>query len=128
MAKPWAYRHSRGSATQPVSVLSVVKLRLDPGDTASILSEAADALQGESKTQYGFLAGEILVSHDRKTVVILTEWTDLHTWGQSRYDVRVGKMLEDCLAASSEIEFEIYDRHARFSASNNAGLVDDTRD
>ncbi len=128
MAKPWAYRHSRGSAAQPVSVLSVVKLRLDPGDTASILSEAADVLQGESKTQYGFLAGEILVSHDRKTVVILTEWTDLHTWSQSRYDVRVGKMLEDCLAASSEIEFEIYDRHARFLASNNAGLVNDTRD
>lgn len=107
-----------------MSILSVVKLRLDPGDAARILSEAAGVLQGESTTQPGFLAGEILVSHDRKTVVILTEWKDVHAWGKSRYDVRVGKMLEDCLAASSEIEFEIYDRHSRFSLSTNIERVD----
>ena len=77
------------------------------------------------RQQHGFLAGEIFVSHDRKTIVILTEWTDLHAWSKSRYDVRVGKMLEDCVAASSEIEFEIYDRHARFLASSNAELVDE---
>lgn len=111
-----------------MSVLSVVKLRLDPEDAARILSEAAGVLQAESTTQLGFLAGEILVSHDRRIVVIFTEWTDLHTWGTSRYDVRVGKMLEDCLAASSEIEFEIYDRHARFLASSDAQLAEDARD
>jgi quinol monooxygenase YgiN len=111
-----------------VSVVSVVKLRLDPGDAARILSEAAGVLQGESATQLGFLAAEIFVSHDRKTIVILTEWTDLHAWSKSRYDVRVGKMLEDCVAASSEIEFEIYDRHAHFLPSSNAELVDDDRD
>jgi heme-degrading monooxygenase HmoA len=99
-----------------MSVLSVVKVRIEAKKTAAILAEAADTLRTESTTQPGFLAGEVLVSQDKKTVVIITEWADLHMWSRSRYDVRIGKMLEDCLAASSQIEFEIYDRHTRFSA------------
>lgn len=107
-----------------MSVLSVVKVRTDAGKSSEILTEATDVLRDESVTQAGFLAGEILVSHDRKTIVITTEWTDLHAWSRSRYDTRVGKMLEDCLAASSQIEFEIYDRHARLSLSADLGARD----
>lgn len=105
-----------------MSVLSVVKVRMEADKTAAILEEAAATLRGESTTQPGFLVGEILVSHDKKTVVIITEWTDLHTWSRSRYDVRVGKMLEDCLAVSSQIEFEIYNRHARLSIDKDVGV------
>jgi hypothetical protein len=45
MAKPRADRHSGGSQAQPMSVLSVAKLRLDFDDAARILSEAASVLQ-----------------------------------------------------------------------------------
>ena len=120
MGKPWANRYSRASEAKSMSVLSVVKVRIHPSKTAAILSEAFDVLQRESKELSGFLAGEILVSVDKKIVVILTEWVDSHAWSRSRYDGRVGKMLENCLAASPEIEFEIYDRHAKFSAAEKA--------
>ncbi len=96
-------------------MLSVVKLRVDPADAPAVLGEAAAVLGGESKDRPGFLAGDILVSHDRKTIVILTEWVDRHAWSQSRYHSEVGEMLEHALAASHAIEFEVYDRHARFA-------------
>jgi quinol monooxygenase YgiN len=99
-----------------MGVLSVVKVRIEPDKADVIVAEAAETLRSASAVQPGFLAGEILVGHDRKTVVLISEWTDLHTWSQSRYDVRVGKTLEHYLAASSEIEFEIYDRYLRLSA------------
>lgn len=102
-----------------MSIVSVVKLRIQPSDTPNILSEASDVLQQESSELLGFVAGEVLVSTDRKTIVILTEWVDGRAWSRSRYDARVGKMLEDCLAASPEIEFEIYDRHAKFFAAES---------
>ncbi len=102
-----------------MSIVSVVKLRIEPSDTPNILSEASNVLQQESRERSGFIAGEVLVSTDSKTVVILTEWVDGRAWSRSRYDARVGKMLEDGLAASSEIEFEIYDRHAKFFAAES---------
>lgn len=102
-----------------MSTVSVVKLRIQPSDTPDILSKASDVLQYESRELLGFIAGEVLVSADMKTIVILTEWVDAHAWGRSRYDARVGKMLEDCLAASPEIEFEIYSRHAKFLAAES---------
>lgn len=97
-----------------MSVLSVVKVWLEPATAPKLLDEASNVLDEESRRQAGFIAGELLVSTNTTKVVILTEWTDRHAWSQSRYDARVGKMLEDCVAASTEIEFEVYDRHARF--------------
>jgi len=107
-----------------MSVLSVVKVWGDPAIAADLLEEAATVLDYESKTQAGFIAGEILVSHNGTKIVILTEWTDGHLWSQSRYDARVGKMLEDCVTASTEIEFEVYDRHARFFPTRKEPSVD----
>lgn len=97
-----------------MSVLSVVKVWIEATAASDLLEEATDVLHRESQTQAGFISGDILVSTDSGKIVILTEWTDGHAWAHSRYDARVGKMLEDCLSASSEIEFEVYDRHARF--------------
>ena len=116
----------RKNEARSMSILSVVKLRIDPSKVPAIVAEANDVLREESKTQAGFIAGEILVSRNRKTIVIMTEWVDSHAWSRSRYDVRVGKMLEDCLNASDAIEFEIYDRHARFPLGKDA-LADDAR-
>lgn len=107
-----------------MSVLSVVKVWLEPTAAPKILDEASHVLDEESKTRAGFIAGEILVSSDSTKVVILTEWTDPHAWSQSRYDGRVGKMLEDCLIASTKIEFEVYDRHARFFPTRKEPVVD----
>ena len=110
-----------------MSVLSVVKVWNDPAIVANLLEEASTVLDHESRTQAGFIAGEILLSHDGTKIVVLTEWTDAHSWSQSRYDARVGKMLEDCLTSSTEIEFEIYDRHARFFPTRREPIVDGGR-
>lgn len=107
-----------------MSVLGVVKVWLEPTAAPDILDEASHVLDEESRRQAGFIAGEILVSTDSTKVVILTEWTDRHAWSQSRYDARVGKMLEDCLIASTQIEFEVYDRHARFFPTRKETIGD----
>lgn len=107
-----------------MSVLSVVKVWIEPAAAPSLLEQAAEALHGESQTQAGFIAGEIFVSLDSKKIVILTEWIDSHAWSQSRYDARVGKMLADCLSAASEIEFEVYDRYSRFFPIRKESVVD----
>ena len=107
-----------------MSVLSVVKVWNDPAAAATLLEEASATLEHEARTQAGFIAAEILVSQDSTKVVILTEWVDGHSWSQSRHDARVGKMLEDCLTASVKIEFEVYDRHARFFPTRKEPIND----
>jgi quinol monooxygenase YgiN len=99
-----------------MSVLSVVKIRVEAGVADAILRDVAETLTSESTTQAGFLAGEIFISRDKKTVAIVTEWTDVHAWSRSRYDARVGKTLEAFLTGRPQIEFEIYDRYARVPA------------
>jgi hypothetical protein len=95
-------------------VISVVKLRVESSDSSTLLDHAAHVLHGEAKALPGFLSGEILVSQDAKTIVILTEWVDSHLWAQARYDLHVGKLLEDCFVNCPTLEFEVYRRHAKF--------------
>ncbi len=95
-------------------VISVIKVKIDPTDAPELLAEATEVLEAESKHLQGFCSAQILVSLDDKTIVILTEWTDHHAWGQSRYDARVGKMVEHCNARSTTIEFELYTRRGDF--------------
>jgi quinol monooxygenase YgiN len=98
-------------------VISVVKVRVETGDAKALLAEAAGVLQLEATNMPGFLTGEILLSVHRNVFVIRTEWTDIHAWSRSRYDARVGAMLEHCEAASKELEFEVYARHASVAGS-----------
>ncbi len=100
-------------------VISVVKVRIEAIDSPELLSEAIAVLDAESRELQGFLAAQILVSVDNKTMVILTEWTDHHAWSGSRYDVGVGKMLEHCHAKSTSIEFELYTRRAEFLGTSD---------
>lgn len=95
-------------------VISVIKVKIDPIDAPELLAEATEVLEAESKHLQGFCSAQILVSVDYKTIVILTEWSDHHAWGQSRYDARVGKMVEHCNAKSTTIEFELYTRRGDF--------------
>ncbi len=110
----------RGSDTAETDkpVVAVIKLTIDAIDAPEILAEGMDVLAAESRDLPGFLAAEILVSQDSKTIVILTEWSDHHTWSQSRYDARVGKMIELCYLKSTMLQFEIYARRARFSRTS----------
>jgi heme-degrading monooxygenase HmoA len=103
-------------------VVSIVKVRLESGDVKTLLAETFDVLQLELKKIPGFLGGEILVSLDGKAFVVRTEWANLHAWSRSRYDARVGTMLEHCGAASKQLEFEVYARHANVAGSRAATL------
>jgi hypothetical protein len=107
-----------------MSVVSVAKLRIRLSETAGLINKALEAMQAESENLPGFLAGEILVSLDGKIVVFISEWVDIHAWSRSRYGDKVGKVLADSLAVSTEIEFEIYDRRAKFLATEKKSDID----
>ncbi|MDQ2663854.1 MAG: hypothetical protein M3Y18_07470 [Candidatus Eremiobacteraeota bacterium] len=102
------------AANDSQPLIGVIKIKIDAIDAPALLAESIDVLRGESKGLQGFLAAQILLSVDSKTMVILTEWSDHHAWSQSRYDDRVGKMMERCNAKSTTIEFEIYTRRVEF--------------
>lgn len=95
-------------------VISVVTAHLETEHLQKIVDEVTDVLRGESADMPGFIAGHVLVSLDERTLTIVTEWRDSHLWSQSRYDTRVGQMLEHCLINSSALDFELYQRKAHF--------------
>jgi hypothetical protein len=102
--------HDSRTSNTGEPVISVIKITIDAVDTPDLLTEAMEVLAAEREDLHGFLTGQILLSVDNKTVVILTEWSDHHAWGQSRYDLRVGKLIEHCFVKSTTIEFELYTR------------------
>lgn len=97
------------------AVIGVIKIKVDAADVSELLAEGTAVLSAESRDLPGFLAAQILVSVDNRTIVILTEWSDRHAWSQSRYDVRVGEMTERLYIKSTIIEFETYTRRANFA-------------
>ncbi len=101
-------------------VIGVIKMKIDAIDAPELLTEAMDVLAAESRQLKGFLTAQILLGVDNKTMVIITEWSDHHAWGQSRYDMRVGMMLEHCNARSTTIEFELYTRRGEFPRVTDA--------
>lgn len=98
-------------------VIGVIKIKIDAMDAPELLDEAIEVLGIESRTLQGFVAAQVLVSTDNKTIVVLTEWRDRHAWAQSRYDNRVGKMTEHCNAKSTTIEFELYTRRGEWRST-----------
>ncbi len=102
------------AANDSQPVIGVIKVKIDAIDAPELLAESLDVLGAESRELPGFLAAQVLLSIDSKTMVILTEWSDHHAWSQSRYDDRVGKMVENCNAKSTTIEFELYTRRGEF--------------
>ena len=112
--------HNHGIANVDEPVVAVVKVKIDSIDAPELLAEALEVLGAESRQLYGFLAAQILVGVDNKTMVIITEWRDHHAWGQSRYDTRVGTMIEHCHARSTTIEFELYTRRGEFLKATDA--------
>jgi len=101
-------RASQEGLEEPV--IGVIKIKVDSPDAAALVAEAVDVLVVEAKSLPGFMAAQVLLSVDKTTVVVLTEWRDHHAWAQSRYDRGVGKFVERALIASTTIEFELYTR------------------
>ncbi len=95
-------------------VIGVIKVKVDPLDAPALVAEANEVLDAEAKHMPGFCSAQLLVSLDNTTIIIFTEWSDHHAWGQSRYDARVGKMVEHCNTKSTTIEFELYTRRGDF--------------
>ncbi len=115
-----ASQHASKAPSVDDPVIGVIKVKIDPLDAPELLAEAIEVLDEESKHLQGFLSAQILVSVDDKTIVILTEWSNHHAWSQSRYDTRVGKMIEHCNAKSTTIEFDLYTRRGKFSSAISA--------
>ena len=91
-------------------IVSVIKVRIQPADASDLLAGTLEILTAEGKELLGFLAAQVLLSVDNRTMVIITEWSDRHAWGKSRYDPGVGTLIERLSLKSSAIEFEIYTR------------------
>lgn len=98
-------------------VVSVITILLSETHSPELLEQAIEVLRGECNDIAGFISGEVLLSQDAKTLAIVTEWSSSHAWSLSRYDVRVGNMLEAFLMNSTVLDFELYHRKARFSAT-----------
>lgn len=99
------------------AVVSVVTVLLSETHSPEVLKQAIDVLRGECNDLTGFLSGEVLLSDNAKKLAIVTEWRDIHAWSASRYDTRVGNMLEMCLVNSTVLDFELYHRKARFAGA-----------
>jgi heme-degrading monooxygenase HmoA len=97
-------------------VVAMIRLNLEAENSAEVVEDVLEVLKAEATGMPGFIAGEILLSTDGTAVLLLTEWTNRHTWSQSRYDVRVGQMLEHCLHKSNTAEYEVYVRQGRFAS------------
>jgi heme-degrading monooxygenase HmoA len=95
-------------------VISVVTAHLKNPHLHEVVDEAIEVLRGEAEEMPGFITGHVLVSTDAKKLAIVTKWRDSHTWSKSRYDERVGKMLEDCLSSSVVLDLELYCEKAYF--------------
>jgi heme-degrading monooxygenase HmoA len=94
--------------TEPV--IGVIKLKTTPAEATGLLEEINAIFLVERQSLPGFLAAQVLQSVDNATIVIMTEWSDRHTWAKSRYDMRIGQLLERILMKSVTIEFELYVR------------------
>jgi heme-degrading monooxygenase HmoA len=63
-------------------VISVMKVKIDPKDAPGLLAETLDAFAGEEvKNLPGFLTAQLLLSVDNETIVVMSEWSDRHAWG-----------------------------------------------
>jgi hypothetical protein len=96
------------------AVVSVVTLHLELDRSPTILQDIIEALRREYGSLAGFISADVLLSLDEKTLAIVSEWTNVHAWGASRYDPRVGELLENCLDNSTALAFEIYYRKSHF--------------
>jgi heme-degrading monooxygenase HmoA len=93
-------------------VVSVITAHLRTEHLRDVVGEAIEILRGEAEDMPGFITGHVLVSIDAKALAIITEWMDSHVWSASRYDKRVGKMLEHCVSNSIILDLELYRRKA----------------
>jgi quinol monooxygenase YgiN len=96
-------------------IVSVMKMRIDPKQAAGLLTATLNAFRSESNTLIGFLTAQVLLSVDNETIVIMSEWSDRHAWGKSRYDPIVESLIENCYDNASTIEFEVYTRRGTVS-------------
>jgi heme-degrading monooxygenase HmoA len=100
-------------------VVAMIRLKLKAQHSAEIVDDVLQLLKAEAAGMPGFIAGEILVSADGTAVMLLTEWTNRHAWSHSRYDVRVGKMLEHCMHESQRAEYEVYVRRGKVASETD---------
>jgi quinol monooxygenase YgiN len=91
-------------------VVSVMKVKIDPKEAAALLAATLEAFAAESKSSPGFLVAEVLLSVDNETIVVVSEWSDRHAWGKSRYDPIVESLVNRYYDKAIAIEFEIYTR------------------
>jgi heme-degrading monooxygenase HmoA len=91
-------------------VIGFIKMKTSAAEVPALLKEINAIFIVERASIPGFLAAQVLESLDGRTIVIMTEWTDRHAWARSRYDMRIGKLIEHFLLKSATIEFELYVR------------------
>jgi hypothetical protein len=104
-----------GEAIGGEPVIGVIKMKTSVTEASVLLKEINAVFVIERVSLVGFLAAQVLQSVDGKTIVVMTEWTDRHAWARSRYDMRIGRLLEHCLLNSASIEFELYTRRGEVS-------------
>jgi hypothetical protein len=96
------------------AIVSVVTVHLDAERSPTILQEIIESISSHYGELGGFISADVLVSLDEKKLALMSEWANIHSWAASRYDQRVGELLENCLDNSTALAFEIYYRKSHF--------------
>ncbi|HEY1680194.1 MAG TPA: hypothetical protein VGF98_00940 [Candidatus Tumulicola sp.] len=102
--------HGKDASITEQAVIGVIKMKTSATEVPALLEEINAIFVVERVSLDGFLAAQVLLSVDGKTIAIMTEWKDRHAWARSRYDMRIGRLIEHCLLKSATIEFELYTR------------------
>ena len=97
--------------------MSEIRLRVSSSCFTELTDEAQELLASFAGDTSGFIAGEILVNDESTAIVILTDWIDRHAWARSRYDERVGRLLEHCTLQAEQVDYAVYGRLKRFANS-----------
>ncbi|MEO7202059.1 MAG: hypothetical protein ABIZ82_05640 [Candidatus Tumulicola sp.] len=97
------------------AVIGFIKMKTLATQVPALLEEINAIFVVERVSLEGFLAAQVLESVDGETIVIMTEWSNRHAWARSRYDMRIGRLIEHCLLKSATIEFELYVRRGEIT-------------
>ncbi len=97
------------------AVIGFIKMKTSATEVPALLEEINAIFVVERVSLEGFLAAQVLQSVDGETIVIMTEWSNRHAWARSRYDMRIGRLIEHCLLKSATIEFELYVRRGEIT-------------
>ena len=101
----------------PVFVVRLIEVASE--DFERLYGEIASFMQGPGAELPGLIETELFGSSDKRRVVIVAQFRSHEDWIHAQWDARLGEFLEEIVANSETLEFNLY-RGDRFPAKTTA--------